>query len=126
MRLNNQELVNLLEMANAMRKANGDKLLDDLPLSIPRDETACLIANAFNYGCIVIPEDEHSGGGNITFNSLNDAQNYCEITGLNLDHYYLYPENYCEFNLPLTVELNAIAMAFDRNEYEEYEDLPYD
>lgn len=114
----------LLNLANDMRRAKQDKILDDLPPSVQQDPEECIIANAFNYGCTVDP-----GTGVITFQTEEDRNTYLKIMNINpndggstykfegygeitdedFDHYYVYDT--CE--APMTKELIEIAESFD-------------
>jgi hypothetical protein len=114
MRMEAPELVNLLNMANDMRKA-----IDDLPVSQMSNPNACLIANAFNYGCVVHPGDP---GGYIYFNDYEDAVTYCIITEApkeSIRQGWRGGEN--KWEVRLTSELNDIALTFDRGLYPAYQ-----
>lgn len=56
MKMENHELVTLLNVANDLR----DSTLSDLPISEPESANHCLVARAFNYNCEVEPS--HKGG----------------------------------------------------------------
>jgi hypothetical protein len=107
-----EDLSWLLGLANDMRAAHEDDLLDDLPESYPEDASACIIANAFNYDCEVQPL--RSGPGRIYFATEDDKEKYLTIVGekSRIADAYLVAE--------LTPELNEVALAFDDGEYNEY------
>lgn len=52
----------VLEFANAVRKAGGGDVIDALFPSTPDDGTACLIANALNFECEVRGNGWRRGG----------------------------------------------------------------
>lgn len=114
------DLAWLLSMANDMRAANDDEKLDDLPISVPEDTGSCIIANAFNYGCEVNPADDVEKSY-IQFWTETDAETYCQVTGLDFGN--IRPETIgscTSWKVPLTPELNKVALAFDEGEYDEY------
>lgn len=128
-----EDLVWLLDLANAMRKYKGDETLDDLPNAYRREPEECLIAKAFNYGCHVGPSGDNENGY-IQFQSVSDRETYEKIIferGLT-DGFEEWKESYIDdmgetyFNFYrlesfLPAELNNVAIAFDGGEYKEYE-----
>lgn len=119
--MKNDELVWLLNMANDMRAAKGDTKLEDLPDSVPSRASACLIANAFNYGCYVNPNPSHaSEPGKIQFQSYGDAQTYCKVVDLSEESIRTHNYDETVYVVPLTKELNAVAYQFDLGRYSEY------
>lgn len=114
-----EDLAWLLGMANDMRTAKGDATLDDLPISVPEDIGSCLVANAFNYDCEVDPRTPSDSDpyrlGTIQFQEIEDVKTYCKITGLDLTG-----SMFATLECPLTPELNAVAVDFDNNKYDEY------
>lgn len=116
-----EDLAWLLGMANDMRLANDDEPLEDLPISVPEDVGACIIANAFNYGCEVNPRNEEVG--TIIFWSQADAENYCSVTGIDPTTIVSKTNSLTSgetFVVKLTPELNEVALNFDDGMYEEY------
>jgi hypothetical protein len=119
----------LLNIANDMRKAKGDKLLVDLPSSVPQDPNNCIIANAFNYGCNVDPAP-----GIITFQNEEDVDTYFQVMGLNKADFTYDDDDFADDEVyrghvydsneaPMTQELIDIAEAFDnRSLFLEYVD----
>lgn len=124
MKLENDELRYLLDIANDMRAAKGDKKLEDLPKSVPSDGANCLVANAFNYDCTVDPETRE-----IVFTTQKDRDTYLSIMDISLaqgiDNYDDWEDEegnyYSSVSAPLTHELIDIAEGFDAHLYEEYE-----
>lgn len=136
----------LLNLANDMRRAKEDQLLNDLPLSIPNNSENCIIANAFNYGCQVEP----GNGGFITFQTIEDRNTYLKVMGMEwspeeyecdcTEDYFCGCEDkedtitvtyngvnlgsYYYANAPMTEELVKIAEDFDEGLlFEEYDML---
>jgi hypothetical protein len=111
----------LLSLANDMRSAKGDNLLDKLPKSIPSDAHSCVIANAFNYNCEVspgkifkTPDGEFVGA--ISFENSKDRDIYLKIVGISKESLPDYDGGHADFTddvAPLTPELNEIAHKFD-------------
>lgn len=46
----------VLSFANALRRAGGANALDALMPSVQSSPGACLVANALNFGCSIVPE----------------------------------------------------------------------
>ena len=112
----------LLNLANDMRIAKGDDPLDDLPMSERQNAERCIIANAFNYGCVVEPDE-----AKITFQSVEDVDTYFKVMGLDKSNYdyegdpdlerdedgwYVGQVFEC-MEAPMTPELVEIAEDFD-------------
>jgi hypothetical protein len=77
----------LLNLANDMRRHKNYPTLADLPESIPQDPTNCIIANAFNFGCRVMPDE-----GTITFQCQEDVDVYFKVMNLDRSNYLLVPD----------------------------------
>lgn len=117
-RYKTSELAHLLSLANDMRAAKGDNLLTELPKSTPGNAAACVVANAFNYGCNVYP------GDGIYFKVEEDAITYCKIVGVDPKRVKHNPSRWRSANpwfAPLTTELANLAHAFDNKLYSELE-----
>lgn len=111
----------LLSLANDMRRAKGDEILDDLPESEPQEVHACIIANAFNYGCEVHPRGEHLEDAYIEFTEREDLETYLKV--MNITDWETWARKQtamtdlyetCWWTRgPLNKELNSIAVDFD-------------
>lgn len=53
----------LMEFANKVRQAGGANIIDAFMPSEPEQPTACLIANALNFSCSVVPAGEQKSNG---------------------------------------------------------------
>jgi hypothetical protein len=119
-----EDLSWLLGMANDMRAANDDEQLTDLPISVPEDVGACIIANAFNYGCEVNPSSDGPETSYIQFWSRHDAEVYCKVTNIDPVEIKSVQDSLSSgtsWRVHLTPELNDVAIAFDEGEYDEYD-----
>jgi hypothetical protein len=125
------ELAFVLNLANDMRREKNDELLEDLPVSEPSNSYNCILANAFNYGCSVMPYQGDRGfrgweNGGIQFNTREDAETYCKVVGI-LPETIVYtlaevPQRVSGafYEAPLTRELSDVAQDFDHGIYSEY------
>jgi len=110
MKTEKETLIYLLDLANEMRARKGDDQLTDLPESIPSSPGKCIIANAFNYGCEVLPSSKDDFRGVIIFNNQEDLDTYLDIVEIekaDIMHSDIV------FSAKLTKELNEIALNFD-------------
>jgi hypothetical protein len=114
MKLDNSELAQLLNIANDLRKAKGDRKLEDLPDAYPKAPEACLVAKAFNYGCYIDPSDTR-GKGIICFDSIEDKELFLEL----VPGSEVYDFN--EYTAYLPEWINQIALDFDNYKYTAYE-----
>lgn len=120
-----QELSELLSLANDMRLEKNDEPLVDLPKSTMRDSSNCLIANAFNYGCLVSPSGGTIGYGSpgkIYFQSEEDAKTYCKVVEIKESKIIETGPNETKWTYyaPLTPLLDQIANRFDNCAYPDY------
>ena len=110
----------LLNLANDMRARKGYKQLTRLPESVPQDSQRCIIANAFNFGCSVDPDE-----GIITFQNTEDRNTYLNVMNIDLEKDYEHDLELLDYlgdsQAPMTEELMEIAEAFDNHEmFSEY------
>jgi len=119
----------LLGMANDMRARKNDDPLKDLPISVPEDTGACIIANAFNYDCEVDPrtptDKDPDLVGWINFQTQEDVEAYCKITGIEPPNQAAFDDEGVSneedpYRCKLTKELNEVALDFDSGKYDEY------
>ena len=122
MKIDSPELTLLLDLANDLRKKKDNDVLSDLPSSIPEEPSECLVANAFNYGCEVMPGREFTRfAKNITFKTHEDAKLYQSIVLERTGDLMEIDDNF-NFIVELHDDLNEIASKFDHHEYVEYID----
>lgn len=122
MKMHKTELVELLNVANDLRRIKGDKELDDLPVSTERDIYSCIIANAFNYDCTVAPGNYADNFiGEITFKSRADRAAYLNVVPdaevIDRDN---WGDNVTIFSATLPERFNQIALDFDNGIYPQY------
>lgn len=111
-------LAKLLNLANDLRRSFAAEPLEELPKSRPQIPQACVIANALNFNCQVLPR--RRGVGCVLFEKREHAERFIELTGQDARP---WPSGHGEFEAPLTPELNEIARAFDRGDLPELEAL---
>ncbi len=116
MKIENKDLSFLLGLANDLRIAKGDDILEDLPVSTPEDTGCCLVANAFNYGCEVIPY--YGQVGTIIFESEEDLSVYLSVVK--------DAKEVANKTASLPSILNEIASDFDNGAFPEYATWNYD
>lgn len=111
-------LAGLLNLANDFRAALNGKRLERVPGGVQREPSRCILANALNFNCSIVPCAY--GPGHAFFKEREHAERFVELTGQDPDVIdgTTYP---VEYGVPLTPELNAIAVAFDDDQLPELE-----
>lgn len=112
-------LAYLLSLANDFRRANGGDPLEEIPPSRPGIPQDCIIANALNFDSLIFPATESSDAEpRAAFTELEHAERFAKLTGA---HHVIdrgaEDEEYLgewRWEVKLTPELNAIALAFDK------------
>lgn len=120
-------LAHLVNLANDLREAFGGPPLTDLPRSKPGNAQQCLIARAFNFGCEIhpsgLPLADDCEYGYAQFEAPEHAARFAELVhGRAGSVIRVVPAigGHYRYRVPLSTELNQIAIAFDNGRLPEY------
>lgn len=122
------EIIEAVQMANALRESMGEKTLKDLPKGKRRKAEECILARAFNFNCTVSNTQVTSHGFawvvNFPCSAMNEVQNkkiraWAKEMGLAVMNDRPYVLTYV-----LPPEIGRIAARFDNGDLPEYEEKP--
>lgn len=114
-----ENIVHAVNIANDLRTAFGEPLLNDLPQSKPGHPLKCVLARAFNFHCGVRPryENDEEGykrmGWEVIFQVSEKAQGQKLAELLETELEENHSEEYIYYTVALPQEIGDIARAFD-------------
>lgn len=95
----------VIEFANKVRKAGGGDIINSLMPSCPEDQNSCLIANALNFDCEIVPQNKE---WHMVVHDPEIGENIAKELDL---PYYFISETSVSITLPK--EIGYVAKAFD-------------
>lgn len=102
---NRASVKEVIEFANKVRKAGGGNTIDALMPSLPESTDSCLIANALNFDCEIVPQNKE------WLMVVHDGE-VGENIAKELDLPYYYSSEIC-VSITLPKEIGYVAKAFD-------------